>query len=476
MENPVFSYTKRDYEGSRQEGLSKIPIISKGHWTDLNATDPGIIILDYVHALVDMMNYYQDHQALEAFITTAKERVNIFRLAKQLSYEIRSAKGAICEVEFTSPLVYDYTIKIPKHTSISTSTGISYLTTEDAFLLPGEHRVLVPCSQGTLRTVTYTGTGVSKYSNVVSAANQVFRIVDNNIDASSVSIIDNIGRVWEPVEYIIFSTELDRVYQVELNPDNSVSIRFGDGERGIIPKKTDVLTISYISNLAEAGRVRENTIVILDNPIKNDKGEDINFLVNNPRASSGGSPVQSSSEIRELAPGAIKAQGRAVTLSDYENLAKLVDGVADAKAYDINVKPDLCLYHEVKVLIIPEDPEGSVELLKDKVHDYLSQRMIPPTNLQVLTPSYQYVDIDISVMKLDTTTESRLTYDVQQSIINYFNEKAGSIGEPFYPSDLLATIARLSDVRTILSMTPDTTVQVADLSVIRVGKVNITVQ
>ena len=35
IENPIFSYTRRDYEGSRQEGLAKIPILSKGNWTDL---------------------------------------------------------------------------------------------------------------------------------------------------------------------------------------------------------------------------------------------------------------------------------------------------------------------------------------------------------------------------------------------------------------------------------------------------------
>jgi len=235
-ENPIFSYTRRDYEGSRREGLAKIPIISKGHWTDLNATDPGIIILDYVHALVDMMNYYQDHQALEAFITTAKERENIFRLAKQLSYKILSAKGATCDVVFTSSMIYNHTIRIPKYTKISTMSGITYLTMQDAYLSAGETRVTVPCIQGKLMTVTYTGTGISRLSPVAGAANQSIRLVDYNIDLDSIQITDNLNRLWSPVEYITFSTELDRVYQVELNPDDTVSIKFGDGERGIIPR------------------------------------------------------------------------------------------------------------------------------------------------------------------------------------------------------------------------------------------------
>lgn len=472
-ENPIFSYTRRDYEGSRQEGLARIPIISNGNWTDLNATDPGIIILDYVHALADMIHYYQDHQAMEAFITTAKERSNIFRLAKQLSYSILSSKGAICYVEFTSPLIYDYTVKIPRYTSVSTTSGIQYLTTEDAYLTPGESRVLVPCSQGVLNTIIYKGTGISRLSNVSGAVNQSLRLVNSNIDMDSIMITDSIGRIWKPVEYIIFSTDLDRVYEVDLNPDDSITIKFGDGQRGIVPKVTDVLTITYISTAAEAGRVSENSLIILDTPILNDKGQYLDFSVNNPQASSGGSSSQTSRQIRDLAPGAIKAQGRAVTLEDYENLAKLVDGVADAKAYDLNTKPDLCLYHEVKVLVTPEDPEGSIELLISQVYNFLSKRVIPPTNLQVLSPSYEVVDIDVTVMKLDTITEGRLHYDIEQAIMSYFHNRAGDIGDPFYPSDLISIISSLPGVRTITEMTPNTTVSVADLSVVKLGSVSI---
>lgn len=475
-ENPIFSYTKRDYEGSRQEGIAKIPILSKGNWTDLNATDPGIIILDYVHALVDMMNYYQDHQALEAFITTAKERANIFRLAKQLSYDIRSAKGAICTVEFSTPVVHEYTIKIPKYTQISTDSNITYLTSEDAYLLPEEHRISIPCSQGKLNTIVYEGTGISRFSNISGASNQSIRIADSHVDIESITITDAIGRLWTPVDYTVFSTEIDRVYQVELNPDDSITITFGDGERGIVPKDTDILTINYITTAAEEGRVGENTLTKLDTPIYNNQGQYIEFLVNNNRASTGGSSSQSSQEIRELAPGAIKAQDRAVTLSDFENLAKLVDGVSDAKAYDINTKPELCAYNVVKVLIVPNVNVGDPELLKSHVHDYLYQRMIPPTNLEVLTPSITPVDIEIIVKKLDNTTEGRLSYLIQQTVESYFLERVGAIGENFYPSDLSARISNLEGVRYIISVTPNSIIDAADLSVIGLGELKIVVQ
>ena len=58
LENPFFSYTNRDFENSRKEGMARIPILSKGLWTDLNAGDPGVVLLDYMHALADLCNYY----------------------------------------------------------------------------------------------------------------------------------------------------------------------------------------------------------------------------------------------------------------------------------------------------------------------------------------------------------------------------------------------------------------------------------
>jgi len=472
-ENNIFSYTRRDYENSRQEGISKIPIISNGKWTDLNVTDPGIIILDYVHALVDMMQYYQDHQALEAFITTAKERANIFRLAKQLSYDIRSSKGAICDVEFTSSSIYGHTVKIPKHTSLSTKSGIKYLTMQDAYLLAGEHRVVVPCYQGKLVTINYKGTGISRFSNVVGAKNQSIRLVDNNIDIESIEIIDDRERLWSPIDYIIFSTELDRVYQSELNTDNSITIYFGDGLRGIIPSTEDDLTISYISTLAEEGRVESNSITILETSIKDDTVGYIEFSVNNNNPSTGGSSSQSSREIRETAPGAIKAQGRAVTLGDYESLAKLVDGVADAKAYDINTLPDLCLYHEVKVIVVPKNSEDSLDTLKKIVYDYLSRRAIPPVNVQVITPSYIYLDLSVTIEKrYNNISDSRLQYNVTQTIIDYFKSRERDIGESFYPLSLATTIMSIEGVKDV-AITPNEVYHIGEFSAIKLGKLDL---
>lgn len=476
MPNNIFSYTKRDYESSRKEGLAKIPQLSNGVWTDLNASDPGIIILDYVHALVDMINFYQDHQALETFITTAKERANIFRLAKQLSYKVRSAKSSQVEVTFHSDFYYNYPIKIPKGTRVSTKDSINFVTTQDAYLKVGESEVTVLCQQGDYHEYLYEGTGLSRLSNVEPPynVNQSVELNEDLIDTESIYILDNLGRIWSPIDFIVFSTDIDRVYQVELNPNNTVTIKFGDGERGIIPKETETLTIKYLVTQADKGRIGPNSIVTCD-PIYDDNGKYIEFTVYNKEESIGGYAPQSSTSIRETAPGAIKAQDRAVTIADFENLAKLVPGVAEARAYDINVNTDIP-FHEVRVLVVPEDDTSSNHILVDEVYRYLYQRMIPPTTLTVTLPTDIFIDIEVVVRKLPGIDDGVLEYEIDKIIRDYFDSRSNVIGEDFYPTDLSIKIASLTYVKYVVSISPSESVSIEDLSRAKLGKLTIKIE
>ena len=473
-ENPYFSYTKRDYEGSRKEGISKIPMISNGRWTDLNATDPGIIIIDYVHALVDMMNYYQDHQALETFIVTAKERENIFRLAKQFSYKIRSAKGATVDVNFQTTLPYDHPIRIPKYTVVQTAAKLTYMTTKEEFLPAGQVSINIPCVQGELSTVTYTGTGISRYSE--EGYDQFHTLLQTNVDTDTITIVDDTSHIWSPIEYMAFATENERVYEVDLDYKGKVTIKFGYGDRGYVPQPTDILTIKYITNQGKDGSIGASEIVSLVDPVY-DGEVMVPFIVTNYKASTGGSDVQSSSEIRERIPGFIKAQDRAVTLDDFTNLAKNVEGIHDAKAYDINIAPDICQYHEVKVLIIPEDSyKDALSILQTNVYKYLSKRMIPPTKLSVLIPEYVPINITLRIKAYEPSMSDEIEYYVREVVQKYFRDREGAIGDYFYPAELLSKVSAVDSVRYIMSITPSEPVQVQEFAIAALGDLQIIIE
>ena len=162
-----------------------------------------------------------------------------------------------------------------------------------------------------------------------------------------------------------------------------------------------------------------------------------------------------------------------MTLKDFENLAKLVDGVSDAKAYDINIAPDMCLYHEVKVVIVPEKGTAANTALVSNVYNFLYERMIPPTNLQVLAPSDISVDIHVVIARDTNLVEGGIEYSVKNAIEEYFLNRSGAIGQEFNPNELSAIINQVKGVRYVNEITPNKIINVDRLSVIKLGNLNI---
>lgn len=473
MSKDLFSYTRRDYESLRKEGLAKLPILSNGRLTDLNASDPGVILIDYLHSLVDMVQFYLDHQALETFLVTAKERSNVLRLSKQFGYSVRSAKGARVLVRFVLPYVYDAPFMVPKYTRVSTQEGIEYLVLEDTPIPAGISYLDIECVQGTLAREFYTGTSVTKYTRAGETVDQTFLLSAINIDIDTIVIEDSIGRIWTRVENLVHSDSDDLVYSAEILADGSTLLRFGDGIRGVYPRVEEVLVVTYIHSLGEQGRVGAGKIRYLKDDLVDQDGETTLVTVINMDSSLGGSSAESEESIKDNAPGVLKSQYRAVTIEDFEVLAKLVDGVRTAKAYDINNAPDLCLHHEVKVLVVPEqDTEASI--LKGEVTEFLRARMVP-CNLTVLTPRLVPVNVRLTIQKNNTYTEGSVEYEVSETVKSYFDSISSTLDGRYNPNDLLIRVGTLDRVRSVESISPSIPVSSDKLSVIKLGTLTIEV-
>lgn len=480
-DNPTFSFTNRDYEALRKESISKIPFMSKGDWTDTNSTDPGIIIIDHLHALVDFLQFYMDHQALESYITTAKERKNIFRIASQLGYKISCAKGAQVTVQFSTSKSYDTPYTIPKHTIVSTGgkERIPFLTTEDLVMYQGIIKGTVSCVQGVYVEVPYEGTGASSLDGSMNAEDQYIELSDLGIDYDTIEIYDDRGYSWKQVDNVYMSDADAREYSTELTSDGKIIIHFGTGTRGYVPSSSDVLTICYISSLGSKGKVPEGSIISIDRaePFKTEGGETVtDLVVTNLEASAGGTDPEDSELIRMLAPAVIKSQNRAVTLADYEALARKVSGVKDARAYDIKTSPESCLYYEVKVLVLPESfTDGSLDLLRTSVYNYLSDKIIPPTVLSVITPSTRSIDISAKIVTDGTYTDEYTQYEITKNLTEYFSDLATSIGCIISSSMLISLMAKVNGVMYIEDVEPSETLQLNDMEVPVLGNINLNI-
>jgi len=302
MGNTFFSYTNRDYENSRKEGIGKIPALTNYRWTDLNAGDPGVVLLDYMHALVDMCNFYMDHQALEAFLSTAKERQNLFHHAKQISYAIRSAKGALVDVNVVLdedtgfPDSEGETITIPAGTSFYSENGY-YRTLEDLIISEVDTVYEVPCQQCEVLSEIYTGTGLSDQSNndaeddeygEENYENQSYKLVAPYPDIDSIEIVGLDGTYWKRVDFIALSDPEDPCYELDLNTDSSVVIKFGNGLHGKVPNLNEKLSITYLASNGADGSINGYDIDLRPSFTSN-KGNNYVVYVYNEEPSTGGS-------------------------------------------------------------------------------------------------------------------------------------------------------------------------------------------
>ena len=83
MSRASIEYSNKDYESIRQELLGRVPQLTD-RWTDFNSSDLGIVLLELFCGVGDMLAYYLDAQAAEAFLPTARQRQSVIDLCKHI--------------------------------------------------------------------------------------------------------------------------------------------------------------------------------------------------------------------------------------------------------------------------------------------------------------------------------------------------------------------------------------------------------
>ncbi len=132
---------------------------------------------------------------------------------------------------------------------------------------------------------------------------------------------------WKEVPSLYGKGRRDRVYTTEMDDGGKMTVRFGDGVTGArlsTGRKNVVAT--YRQGLGLAGNLDAGAIsVALDRPtgLKS---------VLNPLPSSGGADPETTDEARSNAPNTVRTFDRAISLRDFEDLARGYAGIAKARA------------------------------------------------------------------------------------------------------------------------------------------------
>lgn len=408
----VLDYTSRDFAAIRSQLIG----LAKGfmpEWeTAGEAGDFGTLLLELFAYMGDVMHFYIDRTASEAFLGTAVRRQSVLYIADMLGYKPIGQQSASTTLSFSLAdnvgtalgLTVDeaaaYSVTLPAGTRVTNSTNstgsqIIFETDVDVTLHPGDTNVEVYATEGV--SVQAEGLGNSK-----GTPNATYMIPNKGVISGTVSLTSREGGnviEWTHVSDIALARPTQSAFTTYLDDEGRTFLVFGDNAAGRIPPYGSELYVSYRYGVgAAANDLSINSLTTLVPPTN---VETYGISVTNGAAPIGGADPESVESMRYSIPrSAGRLKSRAVTLNDYADIALQVPGVAKAIAYGT-------LYTAVHVRVAPVGGSADASYMARlcaAVEDHLRDK--------VLVGTHVYAEPE-SVDDLWLDTHLRVTVHVQ---------------------------------------------------------------
>lgn len=392
---PQVDYTSKDYTSIKEDMVSLIPSYLPA-WTNRDSADFGITLIELFAYMGDVLNYYIDRSANEAFISTASQRDSVLQIARLLGYSPTKSIAATVTLTFYNSTAS--VITVPAKTQVATSS----LTSGSQIIFETDSVVTVPAQVGSIKgsaTVGATqGTTVSSENIGTSTGliNQVLELQKAPLINGSISIVAGASNFTE-VPYLIDYNNYDPVFATYTNASGNSFVLFGDNISGRVPDTDAIIYATYRIGGGLTGNVAANSLkTILTNAVAG-------LSVANISAATGGADEESTDSIRANAPLSLKALNRAVSLADYSALT-VAAGAAKANAI-ADVYTSVTVYFapsagDLGVNIDGVTPSNVFNSFKTTINSYLIGKVPANTTVTFQPPSYVELTIQASVTVL----------------------------------------------------------------------------
>jgi Baseplate J-like protein len=225
-------------------------------------------------------------------------------------------------------------------------------------------------------------------------------------------------------------------WSVRLNADDTLQVHF----RRRLPTGTNNITVPRHrvgSGLAGTGVPPWSFTA----PMK--KNRFVTAIVQ-PFATAGGADREPVAAIRENAPANLAANGRAVSLRDFERLCARHASVWQAKARQIiGPQPGTA----VEVVIVPAGGGAVTGRLAEDLTAFVRARALPATTMTVT--GYLAVPVTIAVtifVDIDRYEKTDVLDGVAGALLDTFSLQRRGLGQPLYIAELLAACERVEGV------------------------------
>lgn len=356
----TFDYTSRDYYSIREDLLSRAAELPIGtEWTTQSTSDFGVMMVELWAYMGDVLHYYVDRAAAEAYIGTATQRDSVLALANLLDYEQLHQQSSTASVTleringYTSDIVIPYGTGFVAPARSTEETTVYFVTTNSASMAASNTSVTLTVVEGQLELEESPVNVVSSNANKSNGSpNQKFNLRYTGVVPSSVSVNVYEGPIvngsptavaYRYVPRFVDTLSYDKVFTVSVSADNIAQIVFGNGLNGKIPAKDAAVTVTYRRSNGAAGNISEDRITSFSTAAPS------GVIISNSTAATGGFDNESIESLKSNVPMLFRTQDRAVSLQDFKDLSLRIPGVVKATAsnsgahvtiYPVTYQPD----------------------------------------------------------------------------------------------------------------------------------------
>jgi len=236
-------------------------------------------------------------------------------------------------------------------------------------------------------------------------------------------------------------------------------VRFGNRQKGGIPIAG--LNNILVSFYRYGGGAKTNSgIGAIKDLLTAVAGVD---SVTNRWAAEGGEDEESIEDTKARAPEEIKARDRAVTLEDFEFIARQTPGVRIRRAHALALHhptfPDVDVPGVITVIVIPDtdDPKPlPSESTMKTVGAWLDQRRLLTSEVFVAPPRYKLIRVVARIVAKATSNAARVKAETEAALTTYLHplvggdDKAGwPLGGDVRAADLFRVVFKVDGVATI---------------------------
>ena len=241
--NRDIKYINRDFSDFRQRLIEFSKTYFPQTYNDFSEASPGMMFMEQVSYVGDVLSFYLDNQFQETFIQYAQQTNNIYELAYMFGYKPKITGAAQVIIDFYQQLPakqigvdyfpdYDYTLTINENTTISSVNGVSFLIQDkiDFSISSSQDPTEITIYQisnnvpqyyllkksrnaisSTINTTTFNFADPIPYNTVTLNVNGFIKILD---------VIDSDGNIWYEVDHLGQEMVLNPIKNTNINDPN----------------------------------------------------------------------------------------------------------------------------------------------------------------------------------------------------------------------------------------------------------------